>query len=100
LKYIDVAISDLNHNGQRTRIRALDDSGSELCVVKASLIQNMNLTHVGSARLRGIVGAPIEVTLVKLHISLVDDCVCFPIVCAACPGINEDRHVVNFICCW
>ena len=101
LKYIDVKIDEVAN----ASIRALDDSGSEICVIKSSIIDHNTLAvlqPMGTVRLRGIVGAPIETKLVKLHVSLVSNGDAnaensLPIVCAVCPELNEDMILTSTI---
>jgi len=59
------------------------------------------LPKLGTVRLRGIVGNPVSAHLVKLHISLAD---CdsgvsssMPVVCAVCPGLNEDLILTSAV---
>ena len=99
LQYIDVTIEELNSDDEVLPIRAVADSGSELCVVKSCFVESIVLPKIGTVRLRGIVGAPVEADLVKLHISLVDGdsgyglgggSSSIPVVCAVCSDLNED----------
>ena len=97
LQYVNVSIDELNAGNRSDNvacIKAIEDSGSELCVVKASLVESVSLPKVGTVRLRGIVGAPVSADLVKLHISLVNDSAScntsVPVICAVCPELNED----------
>jgi len=100
LQYITVSIDEIqkakNISSDRPDryIKALEDSGSQLCVVKSSLVESVVLPKVGTVCLRGIVGAPVMADLVKLHISLVNDSTgcktSLPVMCAVCPDLNED----------
>jgi hypothetical protein len=88
LQFVDVCINEPNIN---TVITALEDSGTELCVVKSAIVESVKLPHVGIVRLRGIIGDPVEANLVKLHISLASNSqLSIPIVCAVCPDLNEN----------
>jgi len=100
LQYVDVSKAELDEakksNDDRpvACVRALEDSGSELCVVKSSLVESVVLPKAGTGCLRGIVGAPVMADLVNLHISLVNDSTgcttSLPVTCAICPNMNED----------
>jgi len=97
LQYVNVTIDELNSDGNVVSIRAVADSGSEVCVVKSCFVESIVLPKVGTVRLRGIVGDPVEADLVKLHISLVDGDSRFglggnsiPVMCAVCSDLNED----------
>ena len=100
LQYVDVSKAELDEakksNDDRpvACVRALEDSGSELCVVKSSLVESVVLPKAGTGCLRGIVGAPVMADLVKLHISIVNDSTgcktSLPVTCAVCPNMNED----------
>ena len=72
LQYVNVSIEELNTVDTVSQIRALDDSGTELCVINSSLVESVVLPKLGSVRLRGIVGGPVYADLVKVHISLFD----------------------------
>ena len=108
LQYVDVVIDELNVN--ESVIRALEDSGTELNIIRSNILESVVLPKIGRVQLRGIVGVPVMADLVKLHISLVnrsengEDHVCdsVPIVCAVCPDLNEDMiltaALVNQLC--
>ena len=102
LQYVNVTTDELNSDGNVMTIRAVADSGSEVCVVKSSFVESIILPKVGTVRLRGIVGAPIEADLVKLHISLVDEDSEYglggnsiPVMCAVCSDLNEDMILTS-----
>jgi len=89
LQFVDVCIDEPNVS--IGSIKALEDSGTELCVIKSTIVETANLTQVGSVRIRGIVGDPVDAKLVKLHISLAGSSMqSIPIVCAVCPQLNEN----------
>lgn len=96
LQCVNVAIDELNDRPTPViSISALEDSGTEVCVVKSSLVESVVLPKLGTVRLRGIVGAPVMADLVKLHVSLVNDSTgrsktSLPVTCAVCPDLNED----------
>jgi len=89
LQFVDVCIDEPNVSIEC--IKALEDSGTELCVIKSAIVEAANLPQVGCVRIRGIVGDPVDAKLVKLHISLAGNSMqSIPIVCAVCPKLNED----------
>jgi len=93
LQFIDVCIEEIN---SVHCIKALEDSGAELCVIKQDIVKAYNLPTVGSVQIRGIVGAPVDAQLVKLHVSVANSAECVtsvPIVCAVCPSLNESMII-------
>ena len=89
LDYMDVQIKGVLHT-----VSALVDGGSQLNVIDSSIIHSLNLTPVGTISIRGIVGEPIQASLVQLQIKITnvndemnDDYI--SIMCAACDDLNE-----------
>jgi len=104
LQYVNVSIDEMNTDCRpNSNVRALEDSGTELCVINSSLVESLALPKLGSVRLRGIVGAPVSADLVKLHISLVDSTngnvmsSSIPVVCAVCTDLNEDMILTSAV---
>ena len=94
LHYIDVRVS--GDNDVSYQVRALCDSGAGISVIRPDLIKLMNAHRVGSVRLRGIVGPPVQADLVKLRIrekNISDNFV--SVVCAVCEGVNDDLILTN-----
>jgi len=62
-------------------------------------VESVVLPKLGSVRLRGIVGGPVYADLVKVHISLFDPTggmsSSVPVVCAVCPGLNENMILTS-----
>jgi hypothetical protein len=90
LQFKDIYIDEL-----KVRVKALEDSGAELCVIKSAIVDPIiNLPQIGTIHLRGIVGKSVEAKLVKLHISSLccESCesASIPITCAVCPDLNEN----------
>ena len=90
LQFKDIYIDEL-----KVRVKALEDSGSELCVIKSAIVDPIiSLPQIGTIHLRGIVGKSVEAKLVKLHISPLCCELCesasIPITCAVCPDLNEN----------
>jgi hypothetical protein len=53
--------------GPSVSFKCLEDSGAELCVLRAELLTGQdNLVHLGEIQLRGIVGPPVKAELVEL----------------------------------
>jgi len=68
LKYIGVAIScDNNHELVRPVI-ALCDSGAEMCVVKAAVVEDFSPNVVGQVQLRPFCGDPIQADLIRITV--------------------------------
>jgi hypothetical protein len=88
LNYVDVKI-----RGVPRTIAALDDGGSEIAVLKSDVLDSCDVDYVsvGSVRLRGIVGSPVEANLIKLQVQLdTDGDYCLSVICAVCRNANED----------
>jgi len=90
LQFKDIYIDEL-----KVRVKALEDSGAELCVIKSAIVDPViSLPQIGTIHLRGIVGKSVEAKLVKLHISPLCCELCesasIPITCAVCPDLNEN----------
>jgi len=88
LNYVDVKINRL----QRI-ISALDDGGTEIAVLRSGILDlcGVDYVSVGSTRLRGIVGSPVDANLVKLQVQQdTDEGCCLSVICAVCKDANED----------
>jgi len=70
LNYVDAKI-----NGVQRTISALDDGGTEIAVLRSDILDlcGADYVSVGSTRLRGIVGYPVDANLVKLQVQLDTD---------------------------
>ena len=78
------------------QVRALCDSGAGISVIHQDLVKIMNTTRVGSVRLRGIVGSPVQADLVKLRVRVKRGSDNFvSVLCAVCEGVNEDLILTN-----
>jgi hypothetical protein len=53
-------------------IAALNDGGREIAVLRSDILDSCNFDYVsvGSIRSRGIVGSPVDASLIKLQIQL------------------------------
>ena len=88
LKYIEVKINDASFCSKSCP--ALCDSGSEICVINKSVLDDHPYNACGKIRLRGIVGTPVEADLVNFTISLTDDDDCrISTLCAVSDQVNE-----------
>lgn len=89
LQFVDIYIDEL-----KLCVKALEDSGAEVCVIKSTFVDAIRPQEVGTIHIRGIVGKPVIARLIKLHISPVGRTDCepdsIPITCAVCPDLNED----------
>jgi hypothetical protein len=95
LPYIRVAIKGLD-----ATVMGLEDTGSMISLINRDLVQPLNLTPVGSAQVRGIVGDAISAPLVYVKMQLVssnmlinvstqDDDNFVSVLCAVCSGLND-----------
>jgi transposase InsO family protein len=86
LHRIEVFIQGVEHS-----VKCLEDSGAQIGIVRADVISNMNLKRVGTVKLRGIFGSPIDADLIKLYVKLSDnvDEMYTPVIVAVCEGVYE-----------
>jgi hypothetical protein len=88
LKYLDVCVES---NDGVIPMRALADSGAEICVAHRRIFDGIGYHTCGRIRLRGIVGNPVEAELANITIQLNDNPECSMIVlCAVCDELNEE----------
>jgi hypothetical protein len=87
LKYLDIVIPEMPGRV----ISSLSDSGAEICVIKSALLNGVDASPVGTVRIRGLIGQPVEAELVNLTVQLADnkDC-CATVLFAKCNEVNED----------
>ena len=89
LHYVDVCVT--GDDEVTRKVRALCDSGAEVCVIRPGLVNNTNVTRDGSVKLRGIIGSPVQAELIKLLIGLIDGSDSYlSVLCAVCEGANEE----------
>jgi len=65
LRYVDVTI-----DGLPCDIIALNDSGCQLCVIKADVVKPLNLPKLGEAKLRGLTPETVSADVVHLKMKL------------------------------
>jgi len=85
LRYVDV-----NINGISGAIQTLDDSGAQLCLVKASVIAPLCLKKIGPVVLRDFFGNAYQASVVCLQMKLANANQYLPVVCAVCDNLNSD----------
>jgi len=85
LRYVDVKI-----DGLPGVVHGLNDSGAQLCVVRAEVIQSLNLPKLGEAKLRGLACEVIPVDLVSLKIRMSQGNTYCNVTCAVCEDLNND----------
>ena len=71
-------------------IRALNDSGAQLCVVRSDVISPLGLQPVGTAVLSGICrGDVVRADVVSLQLKFVDGQQYVPIDCVVCNQLSD-----------
>ena len=82
---------DLCIKGVEGSVKCLEDSGAQIGIIKSDVLSNVNVKRVGSVKLRGIFGSPVEANLVQLQIKLSDnaDELYVPVVVAMCDSVYE-----------
>jgi transposase InsO family protein len=88
-------------NFVRIRIKGMDtpsvaslvDSGSELNVIRSDLVSELPLESIGEVSLKGVVGKPVNASLVRLCVRLDDDVLSavddIVLIFAVCSELNE-----------
>jgi len=98
LHYLQVRVSSLPNDDKSVVVTALDDGGAEVAVANTNTINSLdNVEHIGTIKLKGVIGASVTATLVRLYICLADDNDCMqwiPIMCAVHDEAN-DQLVLN-----
>jgi len=85
LRYLDVSI-----DGIPNVIRGLDDSGAQICLIRADVITVMNLPRIGKVILRDFLGNSHEAEVVTLQMKLANADTFVPVVCAVCNKLSND----------
>lgn len=93
LNYIDIGIAS-SADEQVVPVSCLDDSGSELCVINSIVLERLDdVEKLGTVKIRGIVGQPVDCALVRIYVCLLDDMYGhrpkIPIICAVTDAANE-----------
>ena len=65
LRFVDVHIDGLPYE-----VSALNDSGCQLCVVKAEVVKSLNLPKLGDARLRGLSAEVVPAEIVRVRMKM------------------------------
>jgi len=84
-RYTDVSIDGISNV-----IRALDDSGAQICLIRTDVIASMNLPRIGTVILRDFLGNSHEAEVVTLQMKLADAETFVPVVCAVCDKLSND----------
>ena len=85
LRYVDV-----NIDGICGTIRGLDDSGAQLCLVRADVVSPLRLVKTGSVVSRDFVGNAYFADVVNLRIKLANAKTFVPVVCAVCDKLSNE----------
>ena len=107
LKYVDICLSDDNARDVKC-VSALCDSEAEICVVNSSVVEGLNLDHIGQVQFRPFCGNTVTADLVCLNVSLADSDVpsitpnhVVKVTCAVVPDLHDKKmslivcHVVR-----
>ena len=84
LHYVNVEIE-----GLPDIISALDDSGAQLCCVRADVVAALGLPKIGQTTLRGITSESVLADLVCVRMKLCGGDVFVPVTCAVCDNLNS-----------
>jgi len=94
LQYIDVMLSDESGNCSEV-IRAVVDSGAEMCVLRQDVVDTLDCLTVGKVTLRGITGEPFDTEVKRVYIG--DACKkqgMLPVACA-CHELVHDQWLLT-----
>jgi len=78
LKYVEVDV-----DGLPDTVTALNDSGCQLCVVRADTVRSLNLPKLGEAELKGISDHLVPADIVRILVRLTTGREFVNITCAA-----------------
>jgi len=72
LHYLKVRVATLPNDDHSVVVTALDDGGAEVAVANTNTIASLdNVEHIGTIKLKGVIGAPVTATLVRLYVLFV-----------------------------
>jgi hypothetical protein len=91
LFYIGVRIAGVTHV-----VNGLADSGAELSICHSDVVRELNVVPFGRVLLRGILGQPVDIQLIKSPDS---DEEYFSIACAMCDQVNENVTLLRILQC-
>jgi hypothetical protein len=87
LSYVNVTVKEISGKV----IRALNDSGSQLTIVKRTVLEGHAFPACGSVKIRGLLGASVAADLTYLSIALADCTNCsLRLLCAVSDDVYED----------
>jgi len=90
LNYVQIGVSS-SVDGNLVSVNCLEDSGTEIAVLKSSVIDLSDVQSIGSVKIRGIVGQPVDCTLVRLYVRLLDSDKQSPVVPIVC-AVTDEAH--------
>ena len=70
LSYLPVVVSD--DDGNQCSLNGLSDSGAEVALANSSAVADLNPVDIGSVTIKGVIGEPISVPLVRLKVAPAD----------------------------
>jgi len=85
LHYVDVEI-----DGLLNPITAVDDSGCQLCCVRADVVAPLGLPKLGHVMLHGVGNDPVSADVMKLNVKLMNGRDSVPITAAVCDKMNGE----------
>jgi len=85
LKFVEI-----NVDGLPGVVQGLNDSGAQLCVVRADVIQSLDLPKLGEVKLRGLTNQLIPADLVSLKMKMSQGDAYCNVTCAVCENLNSD----------
>jgi len=83
LHYVDVEVEGLSRP-----LVALNDSGAQVCCIRADVISTLELPKLGQVCLRGVVSDVLSGDVVRLNVKLCGGRLMVPITAAVCDTMN------------
>ena len=92
IEFAELHRIDVFIKGVERGVKCLEDSGAQIGIVRSDVLSDVAVKRVGTVKLRGIFGSPVEADLVQLHVKLSCDVnePYTPIVVAMCDSVYEE----------
>jgi len=74
LEFAELHRIEIFIQGVECSVKCLEDSGAQIGIIRSDVLSNVNVKHVGTVKLRGIFGSPVDADLIQLHVKTIDNC--------------------------
>ena len=79
---------DVNIDGLPYEVTSLNDSGCQLCVIKAEVVKSLNLPKLGEAKLRGLSAEVVPAEIVRVKMKMAPGRGFLNVTCAVVENLN------------